>query len=146
MACLVRACRPDVWNILIRHHWLLLGGDWPVTDYLVQRALDRRHAETGHGGEASPFDKDQPGYGQAWPHLGLSQEIINVMRKTYHVPDMSAASVNQLQVPSQPTEGAEGTVPTNQFSRVKIVRPGGLIGALPGEANPGSNWRIFLNA
>ena len=146
VACLVRACRPDVWNILIRHHWLLLGGPSPDTDYLVQRALGRRYAGIGRMVEASRFDKDQPGYGQAWPHLGLSQEIINVMRKTCNVLDLSAASVNQPQVQSQPTEGAEGTVPTNQFPTVEIVRPGGLIGALPGEANPGSNWRIFLNA
>ncbi len=146
VACLVRACRPDVWNILIRDDRLLLGGDWPVTDYLVQPALNRRYAENGHMVVASPFDKDQPGFVEDYPHLGLSREIRDVMRKTCNVRDLSAASVNQLQDPSQRTEGAGGTVPTNQFPRVDIVRPGGLIGELPGEADPGSNWRIFLNA
>ena len=35
VACLVRACRPDVWGVLIRDESLLLGGKWPTTNYLA---------------------------------------------------------------------------------------------------------------
>jgi hypothetical protein len=122
VACLVRACRPDVWNILIGDENLLIGGDWPVTSYLVQQVINQSYT---HGGlAANPNHRDQPGFGQAWPHLGLSQEIINMMRKSCTAYNLS------------------------ETTKVEVIRPGGLIGSLPGESSSGSgsNWRLFLNA
>ena len=145
VACLVRACRPDVWNILIRDESLLRGGDWPVTDYLVQHAINKTYTQMR---KANKDDKDLPRYGQDWPHLGLSQEIINMMRKSCQVsasstaPEVPGTNAPELvEKPLLPT-----VVRTNPS--LAVLRPGGLIGSLPGESSSGSssNWRRFLNA
>ncbi len=151
IACLVRACRPDVWNILIRDESLLLGGDWPTTNYLVQHVINRQDVAHGQMVRVNQFDQDQWGYAEAFPHLGLSQEIINIMRKSCVVPDLSRARMVQgttvpemVEEPFLPT--AVRAHPSHDVPKIKVVRPGGLIGSLPEESNPGSNWRIFLNA
>ena len=149
VACMVRACRPDVWNILIRDERLLPGGDWPSTDYLVQAAINRRY--TNGMVRALPLDKDQPGYGEAFPHLGLIQEIINVMRKSCRVSDCSGVSVVAATSVSGPVEEPflqAGSLANTRLNvpKVEVIRPGGLIGALLNESHAGSNWRLFLNA
>lgn len=143
VACLVRACRPDVWNILIRDESLLLGGNWPVTDYLVQQEINKTYSKQFT--LAHPYDKDLLSYGENYPHLGLSQEIINVMRKSCNVSDLPESPVTTTDKPEQ---SADGTAQATSIHRVEItiIRQGGLIGTLPDESDPGSNWRLFLNA
>ena len=102
---------------------------------------------------ANRFDKDQWGYGQAWPHLGLNQEIINILRKSCQVSDLSTDRVvpgtnvsESVEEPFLPT--AVRATPSLDIPRIDVIRPGGLIGLLAGESSSGSgtNWRLFLNA
>jgi energy-coupling factor transporter ATP-binding protein EcfA2 len=148
VACLLRTCRPDVWNIIIRDVSILVGGNWPVTGYLVQNAIEQEHAKkiSELGGklmQSHQLDHDQIRFQHLFPHLGVSQEIINVMRKSCCVQDLSRPTVDR-QNSTQPAEAE--TTKSNNVLHIEVVRPGGLIGSLPNESNPGSNWRLFLNA
>ena len=139
VACLVRACRPDVWNALIRDPGLPSGGDWPATDYVVQKAHRRR----GEGAFSAPStDARSVFYEYSLPHLGLSQRVINVVRKR------SRALYTAQEQAESGAGGGEGA-PQNNAERYteerEIIRPGGLIGSL-GNSDLGYNWRLFLNA
>ncbi len=76
-----------------------------------------------------------------------------MMRKTFERSIVSDAA--DPDVPATSGSGpAEDTPPfsegilvlAEEIQRVIVLRPGGLIGALPGDADPGSNWHLFLNA
>ena len=109
VACLLRVCRPDVWNTLIRTPGLAEGADWPLS--IIVRPSGNRA-------------KDLPlAHLEDFPHLGLNPPIRNILLKTL---------VRKPSIFSEDTPAP--------------VRPGGLIGTLPGESDPGANWRLFLNA
>jgi energy-coupling factor transporter ATP-binding protein EcfA2 len=71
VACLVRACRPDVWNILIRNDQLLTGGDWPDLEIVTP---------SPNGAAAV-----RPAPIEAFPCLGLNVVIRNMLRKKFEI-------------------------------------------------------------
>ena len=145
VACLVRACRPDVWNVLIRDPSLPSGGEWPITDYVVQSARRRRDAEIRW--QERPARAAGPRYyNSPIPHLDLRPEIKNLMLKEHDRPHPESRQPDPEA--GEPHDGGESAPPRAtgpHFATSTITRPGGLIGNI-GETDPGYNWRLFLNA
>lgn len=122
VACLVRACRPDIWNVLIRSEGLLNGEDWPQQTF----SLIRPNGFSVTHKLPDPTDI---------PHLGLHVDIRNMMTKEFnHNPSLAVQG------------GAAGGAGKASISPTLFQRPGGLIGKLESDTDPGRNWRIFLNA
>ncbi len=145
VACLVRACRPDVWNTLIRDPNLPSGGEWPVTDYVVQSARRRRDAEIrwqeGLARAAGPRYHNSP-----IPHLDLQPAIKNLMLKQHDRPHPESRQPDpEAGEPQDGGEAADRKTTLTCMEPPTITRPGGLIGNIGG-LDPGYNWRLFLNA
>ncbi len=122
VACLVRACRPDIWNVLLRSEDLLKGGDWP------QQTFSLINPNGVYQTHKLPDLTDIP-------HLGLHVDIRNMMTKKF--------TLNPNVAAQQPISASAATLSTSPTS---FQRSGGLIGKLDSEDDPGKNWRIFLNA
>ncbi len=145
VACLVRACRPDVWNALIRDPNVPSGGEWPPTNYVVQSARRRRDAEIrwqeGLARAAGPRYHNSP-----IPHLDLQPAIKNLMLKQHDRPHPESRQPDpEAGEPQDGGEAADRKTTLTCMEPPTITRPGGLIGNIGG-LDPGYNWRLFLNA